>query len=78
MSRIGDPGCQPPATTPPCSTSSMPRVRVTVTGTVPRIFKLFGSSPTSFSRVETFPLRHPRHNPDSGLQADVGITLPRT
>ena len=48
------PGCQPPATTPPCSPSSMPRVRVTVTGTVPRVFRLFGSSPVSFSRVQTF------------------------
>ena len=50
-------GCQPitgDGASVPCSTSSMPKVRVTVSGTVPRIFGLFGSSPRAFSRTETF------------------------
>ena len=50
-------GCQPitgDGASVPCSTSPMPKVRVTVSGTVPRIFGLFGSSPRAFSRTETF------------------------
>jgi len=32
----------------------MPKVRVTVQGTIPRIFGLLGSSPLNFTRTETF------------------------
>ena len=46
--------CIPPSFVLPCSASSLPKVRVTVNGSVPRIFRLFGSGPTRFSRVETF------------------------
>ncbi len=42
--------------TQPCSTApnGMPKVRVTVQGTIPRIFGLLGSSPLNFTCTETF------------------------
>ena len=37
-----------------CTTPATPTVAVTVTGTIPRLSGLFGSTPVSFSRTETF------------------------
>jgi Flp pilus assembly protein TadG len=57
VQQCDSPGCQPitgDGVTTPCSTSPMPKVRVTVNGTIPRIFGLLGSSPHSFSRTESF------------------------
>ena len=40
----------------PCSTApnGLPKVQVTVQGTIPRVFGLLGSSPRNFTRTETF------------------------
>ena len=37
-----------------CTTPATPTVAVTVTGTIPRVSGLFGSTPVNFSRTETF------------------------
>jgi len=49
-----DVNCSPVSGTLPCSVPDMPKVRVTVVGTIPRVVGLFGSSPLAFSRTETF------------------------
>ncbi len=49
-----DVNCAPVSGTLPCSVPDMPKVRVTVVGTIPRVVGLFGSSPRAFSRTETF------------------------
>ena len=37
-----------------CVNAATPTIAVTVTGTIPRVTGLFGSTPVSFSRTETF------------------------
>ena len=37
-----------------CVTPATPTIAVTVTGTIPRVSGLFGSTPVNFSRTETF------------------------